>query len=103
MAPPFPSDRGFRSADAAQAERPVAAAPSARAWRVFAAIAGVIWAALLLLAWRTLRDPATPPMGVAFMSFWMVSFAVSGPLAIYWLLASQARREGQAPPGPPGS
>jgi hypothetical protein len=65
----------------------------ARGWRDFAAVAAVVWAAMLLLAWRTLRDPETPPMGVAFMAFWIANFAMSGPVALYWILSSRGGRE----------
>ncbi len=64
-----------------------------RGWRVFAAVAAVVWAVMLFLAWRTLRDPETPPAGVAFMAFWIANFAVSGPVALYWILSSRGGRE----------
>jgi hypothetical protein len=65
----------------------------ARGWLVFAACAGVVWGGLLVAAWRTLRAPDTPPMGVAFMAFWIANFALSGPIAIYWILSSRGGRE----------
>lgn len=68
-------------------------APVARGWRVFAAVAAAVWLALLLFAWRTLRDPGTPPLGVAFMAFWIANFALSGPIALWWILSSRGGRE----------
>jgi hypothetical protein len=32
-------------------------------------------------------------MGVAFMAFWIANFAMSGPVALYWILSSRGGRE----------
>jgi hypothetical protein len=64
-----------------------------RGLRVFAAGAGVVWAGMLFVGWRTLRDPGTPPLGVAFMAFWIANLAMSGPVAICWILTSRGGRE----------
>jgi hypothetical protein len=57
-----------------------------RGLRLFAAVLAVVWAGLLGVAWRTLRDPATPPFGSAIVALWVVSFAAAGPVALHWIL-----------------
>jgi hypothetical protein len=64
-----------------------------RGWRIFAGAAAAGWLVMLVFGLRTLRAAETPPLGVAFMAFWVVNLAIGGPLALYWLLSGRGGRE----------